>query len=162
MSAGIYIEIKPIKGESTDGDHKGWMEALDFSFGVHNASQMGSGQGSAAVNRADFNDFVFTKVMDSASPDLNGFCAAGKKFDQAIVHLCMTLQEKQAVYMQYTFKNVMISSVSVSGAGDVGKPQESISIAFSEVEWKFTAYDHKGRKVADYTKAHNLETNKPT
>ena len=154
----VYLKIAEVPGECSDEDHPKWIECESFSLGVQNPISMGSGQGSTATGTASFEPFMATKIMDSSSPLLNAFCAAGKIFDDVEIHLTMSLNEEQAVYQKYIFKKAAISYVGVNG-GDT-KPMETFSMAYSEVEWTFTPYDHKGVKQADVVKSHSLETNK--
>ena len=155
----MNIEGLKIKGESTDEDHKDWIEFDSFSLGVMNPVSMGSGQGSTATARASFEPFSCSKVMDASSPLLNYECAAGTIFEEVEIHLAMSLNGEQAVYQKYKFKKAAISNISVGG-GEGMKPQETLTMGYTEVEWIFTPHDHMGKKQADVIKSWSLATNK--
>ena len=53
---------------------------------------------------------------------------------EAVIELCRATGEKTC-YLKVTLKNGFISSYSCGGAGDT--PDESISIAYTEIEWEY-------------------------
>ncbi len=155
----VYVKMDPVKGESTDDAHKGWMEAESLSFDLSNPSEMGSGQGAQSTGNPHFGDLQFSRTMDGASPDLNAFCAGGKKFANIEIELTMTVGESQKTYMKYKLTDGFITSISCNAGGDM-KPAESVSLSYSKIEWEFTTFDHAGGKKADFKKGFNLATNK--
>jgi type VI secretion system secreted protein Hcp len=69
MAFDAFINIDDIEGESTDDQHPGWIEVLDCSVGLkQKVSKTASSADGASAERAEFNDFNFTKEIDAASP----------------------------------------------------------------------------------------------
>jgi type VI secretion system secreted protein Hcp len=69
MAFDAFLRVDGIEGESTDKDHRGWIEIIDFGFLVRqSASASASTAGGAGSERADFADFLIRKQIDRASP----------------------------------------------------------------------------------------------
>ena len=60
--------------------------------------------------------------------------AAGKSPDEAVFELCRATGEKTC-FLKITVKNAFISSITMSGGGDI--PSESLSIAYTDIEWEY-------------------------
>jgi type VI secretion system secreted protein Hcp len=146
MAFDAFIKIGKIEGESTDSRHAGWIELLDCNLGIlQNVSKPVSTAGGAATGRADFSDFRFTKLLDKSSPELALACAAGEHFDNVVVQLCRAGTEK-VKFMEFTFSNSIISNVDFNAFGDF--PTETVSLAFSKVQWCYTQQGRQGAAPA--------------
>lgn len=160
MAFDTYLQLDPIKGESTDAKHKGWIEVFSFS---HSLAQHGSGAisgGSSRVaGKVDVQDFTVTKRMDLSTPYLNKNCCNGKHIDKAVIEICKSTGQKE-VFAKYTFENVVISSVSIGGGQGQEFPVETVSFTFGKVKWEYNHLDNKtGAKVANTTATHDLTQN---
>jgi type VI secretion system secreted protein Hcp len=161
MASDTFLQIDGIKGESTDADHKDWIEVLSFNWGV---SQMASGtassSGGGSAQRADFQDLSIVKELDSASPLLNKACWGGQHIDKVVLQLNRAAGEKRQKYMEYTMENVIISSVSIGGGGG-GIPTESVTFNYGKIKTVYTKQARKGGGGAGEVPAGwDLETNK--
>lgn len=163
MSFDTYLQIEPIKGESTDAKHKGWIEVFSFSHGLaQHGSGAVSGGSSRVAGKVDVQDFTITKRMDLSTPYLNKNCCSGKHLDKAVVEICKSTGQKE-VFMKYTFENVVISSVNVGGGQGQEFPVETVSFTFGKVKWEYNHIDNKtGAKVGNMTATHDLVTNVTT
>ena len=63
MATNTYLHCDPIKGESTDEDHKDWIEVFSFNHGLSQPMSGASGTGGRSSARADFDPFVITKSI---------------------------------------------------------------------------------------------------
>ncbi|MBI5556205.1 MAG: type VI secretion system tube protein Hcp [Deltaproteobacteria bacterium] len=160
MPADMFINIKDIKGESTDDKHKEWIEVLSYNWGV---SQMASGSqstaGGGSTQRADFQDLSIVKALDSASPLLFKACASGQHIGEVKLELCRAGGDK-LLYMEYKLTNVIISSVSVGGGGgDV--PSESVTFNYGKIEQTYTKQKRAdGKGGGNVPAGWDLEANK--
>jgi len=154
-----YLQLEPIKGESTDAKHKDWIEILSFS---HSVMQTGSGSVSGGASRVagkvDMSEFTFTKRFDLSSPYLNKYCCLGTHLNKAVIELCKSTGNKE-VMGKYTFENVIISNVSIGGSGEV--PTESVSFNFGKVKWEYNQLSAtKGAATKNMIASHDLIANK--
>jgi type VI secretion system secreted protein Hcp len=146
MAFDAFINIDDIEGESTDDQHPGWIEVLDCSVGIkQKISKTASSAGGASAERAEFNDFSFTKELDAASPKIALACANGTHIDTITVQFCRAGTQK-VKFMTYKLTNCIISEVSMAAAGDF--PSESVNINYGKIEWCYTQQNRAGGRPA--------------
>ena len=160
MASDTFLEIDGIKGESSDKDHKDWIEVLSFNWGV---SQMASGTASSAgggsTQRADFQDLSIVKELDSSSPLLNKACWGGAHIKKVTLQLNRAAGDKRQKYMEYIMEHVIISSVSIGGGGG-GVPTESVTFNYGKITTTYTKQARAGGGGAGEVPAGwNLEEN---
>ena len=141
-----FLQIDGIDGDSTDDEHKKWIEVESFNHSV--AQPVGgamSAQGAHAGGRADHGDFSITKRMDSASPNLVLYCCNGKHIPNIKIELCRAMGDK-TVFMTYTFKDSIIASVTASGSTDAEDPipEEDVTFRYAQINWEYTPTDPTG------------------
>ena len=146
MAVDMFIKIDGIKGDSTDDKHKDEIEVVAFS---HRISQAAGGahsaQGAHTGGRADHEDFVITKRLDTASPILAQYVCTGKNIQNIKLTLCRALGDK-TTFMTYTFKDSIVSSLASSGTHASADliPEESMTIRYGAVQWEYTPTDPTG------------------
>ncbi len=157
MATHTYLQIDPIKGESTDDKHKEWIEVIGFSHGLAQPVSGPSGTGGRAASRADFYPLTITKLADISSPDLYQHCALGKHIAKLKLEACQETGEK-IPFVEIELEDVMVSGVSSSGGGS-DRPTESVTFVYDKITWKNTAIKNTGEKDKDLEKKWNLQTN---
>ncbi len=71
-------------------------------------------------------------------------CAAGTHINEITVELCRAGTDR-AKFMEYKFKNSLISSVlTSSGDPNNGFPVELVKIAFGKIEWCYRQQNRSG------------------
>lgn len=146
MAFDAYWQIEGIKGDSTDDAHPEWIEVDGFSHLIAQASAGGgSGRGSHAGGKADHGDFLIKKRLDASSPALFLHCSSGKHIPSATLEICRAMGEK-TVFMKYTFKDLIISSVRPTGeAGSTDTiPGEEVTVRYGEIHLEYTPTDPSG------------------
>ena len=159
MATSTYLNIDPIKGESTDTAHKDWIEVESFNCGVSQPLSGPSGTGGRAAARADFDPFCVTKTTDKSSVDLNLYCAQGKHIAKLELEVCQETGEK-VCYLKYELENVMVQQINLSGGGSM-KPMETVVLVYDKICWTYNAVNNEGSagdKIGP--KTWNLEENK--
>jgi type VI secretion system secreted protein Hcp len=159
MAFDAFLKIEGIPGESTDDKHKDWIEVLSFSNGISQpASATASSAGGATAERANFQDFTISKLLDKASPKLMLACADGTHIKEVKMEICRAGGDK-VKYMELKLSNCIVSSVSVGGGG--GEPTETTSFNFGKIEWIYTQQKRAdGSGGGQVAAGWNLETNK--
>ena len=140
-----FIKIDGVEGESTDAKHKGWIELIQYGMGVkQNISTTASSAGGATAERADFDSFVFSKLIDKSSPLLMLACAAGTHINEIKIELYRAGPDK-IKFMEYKLKNSLIRSVLTSSADpNHGFPVELVKINFGKIEWCYVQQKRRG------------------
>ncbi|MDR0700858.1 MAG: type VI secretion system tube protein Hcp [Azoarcus sp.] len=128
----FYIRIEGISGESKDSKHKGWIDALNFSYGVSQSSSMFIG-GGGGVGKASFDALSFTHYVDRATPNLLQYCAAGKHVPTVEVSACKAGDGSQE-YMHITFTDCLITSAGPKGSTEDARIHESVSISYAKIK----------------------------
>jgi type VI secretion system secreted protein Hcp len=129
----VFLKLEGIPGESADADHKDEIEIYSFSFG---ATQTGGTTGGGGAGKVVFSDISFTKPLDKSSPQLYLHCAQGKHIPTAILY-GRKAGERPTDYYIIKLSDVLISSVSTSGASGGDRPTESLSLNFSKIEFSY-------------------------
>jgi len=163
MGFECYLKIDGIPSQSSDENHKDWIEILSYSHGI---SQPGSGSvsssGGRGTGRCDHQDFSVVKRLDKSSPKLALFCCNGTHIKKITMELCQAGGEQQK-YMEYTLSDAIVGSVRPGGSeeGDEEVPLEEVSFKYDKIEWVFTETDKKTGKPKGDIKTHwDLTTNK--
>jgi type VI secretion system secreted protein Hcp len=151
MAFDAFIKIDGIEGESTDADHKGWIEIKSFRSGVsQRSSATASSVGGASSERADFRNFNFIKEVDKATPKLGLACAAGTHINTILVEVCRAGDEK-VKFLEYELTNCIICDSSIDGAdagAEGGFPKENVSINYGKITWNYTQQKREGGSPA--------------
>jgi type VI secretion system secreted protein Hcp len=160
MAFDAFARIDGIEGESSDHKHPGWIEMISYTTGLNQtASSTASSAGGAGAERADFNAFSFTKLLDQATPQLALACAAGTHIDAVLIELCRAGTEKQP-FMQYRLSDCLIRSVEASGTQGEDVPSEDVEIAYGKIEWRYIRQNRAGGGPAgSMVSGWNLERN---
>jgi type VI secretion system secreted protein Hcp len=166
MSWDMFMQIDGIKSDSTDDKHKQWIEVISYKNGV--TQPVGgsvSAQGAHTGGRADHDDFIFTKRLDSATPILYQYCCTAKHIPNIKFELCRAMGDK-TTFMVYTFKDSIIAGVHTTGtgAGNDPLPIEDVALKYGEIRWEYTPTDITGggKKGATVQAGWSLMMNKAT
>ena len=162
MAYDMFLQIDGVKGDSTDAAHKEWIEVSSYAHKMSQAQGgAASAQGAHLGGRADHEDFVITKRLDSATPALSLFCCNGKHIANAKLEMCRAMGDK-TVFMTYTFKDVVIASISPRGSRNSEDllPFEEVALRYGEVRWAYTQTKADGTKGATLTQGWSMLQNK--
>ncbi|PLY14636.1 MAG: type VI secretion system tube protein Hcp [Sedimenticola sp.] len=161
MAVDMFLKIDGVDGESTDSAHDKWIEILSYSHGLSQPVSGASRTGGRTGGRADFMDFIVTKTIDNATPDLNIYCAKGKHIPKIECELCLATGDKHT-FMKYTLEDCIVTSVVPGGSSSESevKPVETASFAYGKIKWEYTTIDHTGSPGSTTDRTWNLETNK--
>lgn len=119
QAATVYfLQIDSIKGESTDKNHKDWIDINSFSWGISNSGSVGSGGGGSS-GKAIFAPLSWTQQLDKSVPFLFLAVASGTHIKNATLDVQQAGAKSSGVFFQMSFDDVIMTSLSISGAGDV-------------------------------------------
>ena len=128
-----YLLIEGLEGTSTVVPKA--IEIHSFSWGAHNAAASAKASGESRAGRPDFAELHISKNVDPTSHELLKHCLVCKAFTKATLGFMKQIGESNQEYFHIILTEVYISSISVSGANE--NPQESISIAYAEMEFGY-------------------------
>jgi type VI secretion system secreted protein Hcp len=105
---------------------------------------------------------VFTKDMDVVSPLLYQHASGGTTFGEVTIEFFRADGEGNRVkYQEVKLKNAILSNVS-SQAVDTGIPNDSFSLRYAAVQWKYTQQKSAGGQGGNSQGAWSLTKNDKT
>ncbi|HAH70799.1 MAG TPA: type VI secretion system tube protein Hcp [Succinivibrionaceae bacterium] len=153
MASDFFIKIDGIDGESSDKGHSKWIEVLGFEHG--SVQNIGVGRATDVSGRGQFVPFVFTHLVDKATPKLQQFCMSGQKIAKVQFQVCRAVAGLQTPVYEITMENVKIAKTQVKsvsssgnsaslldsfvGADGVYIPTEAVELVPGKMTWKVTA-----------------------
>jgi type VI secretion system secreted protein Hcp len=144
MAVDMFLKLDDVKGESLDknGDHKGEMDVLAWSWGMSQSgtTHMGGGGGAGKVN---VQDLSLTKYVDKASPNLIMAACNGKHYKEALLTV-RKAGEKPLEYLKITMKEVMVTQVSTGGSGGEDRLTENVTLNFASFKVEYTPQNAQG------------------
>jgi type VI secretion system secreted protein Hcp len=144
MAIDAYLKINDAPGESTDNDHKGWIEVLSFSFGATQPAQAsGSTAGGGTSERVSIHDISFTKSVDKASAKLFELCCTGKHVNDATFEMFRASGDKRIKYLEFKLNDAIVSSYQIGGSGGE-VATESFSLNFGKIVQTYVQQDRAG------------------
>ena len=143
-ASSMYMQITGIDGESTDKDHKDWIEVLSFSMGM---ADPGGGATGATRRRGDvvIEDIVLVKELDKSSPKLMEKCAMGAVIPSLVLEVCGSATDASFTYYKYELENVMVTSFYCGGSTEEGVPVETFTLNYEEITVTYTETDSTGK-----------------
>ena len=101
-------------------------------------------------------DFVIMKKLDKASPNLSKFCVLGKHIPDVVLS-CAKSGDGQKEFFKITFKEVLITSVQLSGSSG-SEMMESVTLSYADMEEVYKPQDEKGGMGGDIKFGWNIKS----
>ena len=160
MAQEIYLYLDGIDGESNKSGAEKWIEIFSFSNGMTNHSSVAAGTGSGA-GKVEFSSISVTKQLDlsSAKLALNNMKGTHIAKGTLIVRQAGGGETTQT-YFQYDLQQVFVDSISWGGAAGGGKPSESVSFSFSQIQISYWQQDATGKGTLAGKVGWDTQTNK--
>jgi type VI secretion system secreted protein Hcp len=138
----IYMQIDGLKGESTDSEHKDWIELTSFNHSISQpASATANSAGGGTTGRCQHSDYSISKFVDLASPKLYEMACSGKHIKDVTIEMLRASGDKRVKYMVVKMEEVVISHVAPAGGSDF--PMESVSFNYGTIKWTYTQQKRK-------------------
>ena len=131
-----------IKGESQDGQHKGEIEVLSWSWGMQAKPNLGGG---TATGKASVHDLKIVKRVDSASTALMLALRTNEPIQKAVLTL-RKAGKTQLEYMKVTIEQGRVTALTVD-AGDLSGTAdviERVSFSFNKIEIEYVPQGKDG------------------
>lgn len=131
-----------IKGESQDDAHKGEIEVLSWSWGMHARASLGGG---GASGKAAVHELKIVKKIDSASTAL----MAALRSNELIVKALLTVRKsgtKPLEFLKITIEQGRVTAITLD-AGDAGGGTslvENVSFSFNKISVEYVPQGKDG------------------
>ena len=139
----IYLKYGDIAGGVTTDGFKDWIQLGSFQWGVGRGVTLPHGsEDTREGSEPSISEVVVTKRMEKASPKLWQDAVGGDFSAKVTIKFTSTTKDKVESYLEYEFSDTGLSGYSIS-AGSDDAPQESLSLNFAKVTWKYSSLDAK-------------------
>jgi len=139
MAFDGFLKIDGIPGESTDNQHKDWIEVTFFDHALEQpASATASSSGGATAERVNHKPFVIEHLIDKSSPKIYEACCKGTHIKEIVFELCRAGGDK-VKYFEVKLEQALVTKVEPTGtANDEGFPSERVSFTYGKINWTYT------------------------
>ncbi len=137
----FFLDLPPIRGESTDRDYRDMIELLDWSLGVDNSSSPTGGGGGRG--RATPRPFTAIARSSIASPMLFLAAAQGTRFPQARL-LGVGGGEQRYQYLLVTLRNLAVSSYGMAPDDTDASPTDVFELGYGSLQMSWTPQNADG------------------
>jgi type VI secretion system secreted protein Hcp len=131
-----------IKGESQDGQHKGEIDVLSWSWGMQAKPSLGGG---TASGKATVHDLKIVKRVDSASTALMLALRTNEEIQKAVLTL-RKAGKSQLEYLKVTIEQGRVTALTVD-AGDLSggaEVVERVNFSFNKIEIEYVPQGKDG------------------
>jgi type VI secretion system secreted protein Hcp len=138
-----------IKGESQDDAHKGEIDVLSWSWGMHARPSLGGG---AAAGKAAVHELKVIKKIDSASTAL----MSALRSNELIVKALLTVRKsgtKPLEFLKITIEQGRVTSITLE-AGDPGGSAgllEHVNFSFNKISVEYVPQGNDGQGLGSMT-----------
>jgi type VI secretion system secreted protein Hcp len=167
MAFDGFLWVKDVPGECKDtgknvfGKHDNgqWIDVTSFSYSVNQSTSVDTGGGLTA-GKATLGDFVFTQKYHKGSPALWVYCASGEHIKEVKFEARKSAGKEQMIYLTLVFKDCVVTSVQTSGGGDNEIPDETVQMAYTQVDFEYWEQGEDGKQKGGSSKtSYNRKTN---
>ncbi len=153
----VYLQLEGISGDATTKGFGGAVEILNWDWGM--TRRVGRAAKARTTAKINFQQLNIVHHLDSATPGLMQMCATGKRIANA--RLSLRRQGAPSAYLIIDMKNILVSSVEVSGSSSDTRPSETVSLQPGEVRLTYATVDRSGKKLRPQTFNWSVTANRP-
>jgi type VI secretion system secreted protein Hcp len=149
-------------GETMDKHFKtkNALEILSISFGASQAETTSSQATGSSAGKVKFDEFSIEKFVDLASVPIFNACVAGAHFPT--VHVAIRKAGgDQLNYFQIIFRQLFVTSISISGGGGEEAAKETIKFKFNAMGVQYVRQLATGAAGTPIQAMWSIATGKP-
>lgn len=136
MAVEMYLKLDGVDGAVNSRAHKGWAVILSWSWGLARGR---ADNASAAVTKG--NEIAIVKEVGMESSELMRLCATGAVTERALINIFPSVgkRETQQKYVVIELENVVVKSVSTTGASEENFVREKVTLRFNKIGFEYFA-----------------------
>ena len=159
MASNMFLKLDGIKGESSDSNHKDWIEILSWSHSFSQPTSPVRDSSGATVERCNHSPLSVSKYIDVATVDILGKCWAGKVLKKATIECFRADGDNKPIkYLDIDMEKVVIGNWSTTASGG-NVPEERINLFYGKVKYTYVAMDASGKSKGNKPVSHDLVKN---
>lgn len=146
----IYMHVgtgpAAIAGDSRKQGYENWIELQSAQMGVGRGFSFASGSGSS-LSPTSVSELTFSQMLDGSFTPMLAALASGKTLNQVVIEYVRDGAEERGplTYMQIKLEDVLISSMSLSGADDTPTVTGSLNfLKMTHTVWEVANDGYRG------------------
>lgn len=152
--ADLFLKYGNITGDVTTAGYVGDIELNSFSLSVSRAVSNPTGGSSQRETSAPlFSDAALEAPSSSADVPLFSQALQGEG-QNASIFITQTIQGNVVTFAEWDFTNTLIDSFSTASDGD--RPEDSLSLNFTKVTYKWSNFDNTGTLIGSESVTYDL------
>lgn len=136
----MFLKLQGVTGEAGDAAHKGEIEVVSWSWGMHTSTSAATGQASG---RTTIGEIQVVKRVDQATPTLMTFLRNNKVVPTGVLTVRKAGKEPLE-YLTVELTNVRVTSVKTES--ESSELVERVSLGFSKVRVSYIPQDATGAR----------------
>jgi type VI secretion system secreted protein Hcp len=151
----FFLKLDGINGDAIERGHENWFTITGVSWGA--SSSAAAVGGGAAVGKATLEPVVFRTLVSANTPELLVRCASGLHIAQAQFEAVRDI-ERPTVALSWTFSDVLISSLQLTGTGGDPALDQSFSLSYRQIRMTTFTQDPNGGQGTEVTAGWDVAT----
>jgi type VI secretion system secreted protein Hcp len=136
----MFLKLQGVTGEVGDAEHKGEIEVVSWSWGMHSSVSAVTGQ---AAGRMTMGELQVVKRVDQSTPTLMSFMKANKLVDSGK----LTVRKAGKTPLEYfTIELTKVRITSIKTESENAELVERVNLGFNKVTVSYTPQDATGAK----------------
>jgi type VI secretion system secreted protein Hcp len=156
--AESFLKLGDIRGESTDANHKDWIDVLSFTQSWTNSGGTAGGGGGSA-GKVQCGAITVMKNIDRASPVLLGAVATGTRIRDGQITFRTEGAQRQEYYT-IKLTEVIVTELTQTDTPDPNRIMEKLVINAAKFEYSYRPQNAKGGLGAAVTFSFDCAANK--
>ncbi|MBU1111406.1 MAG: type VI secretion system tube protein Hcp [archaeon] len=148
-SYDAFLQVNGVDGGSVDSKHAGWINVESYGHKMYV---------TPGAKTATHDTFNVVKELDKATPKLSQYVCSGTIIPTVILELATSTGNKD-VFMKYTLKNVVVSSIAPAGIVSEDMPNEEVAFDYESIEWEYSPLGTGGSATSTIKAGWNVNTN---
>lgn len=152
----IYLEYEGIKGDVTADGYKDQITLLSCQFGASRGITMTPGaMSNREATRPSLSEISISKNIDTSVINLFKEAVVGSSGKTAKIHFVRTGADKVVEYMTYELEDCLVSSYSMSAAGD-SDAHENLTLSYSKFTVSYSSTDKDNASASSMRAGYDL------
>ncbi len=160
FQSDLYLLVDGIPGDSQEKDHRDWIDAFAFHWGISRPGQLFPVEGRPPTPVANHADLTIVKRIDKSSPKLFLFCCSGSHIPRVKFEI-MRIGERPSRILLYELEDVIVTSVKPVGATlESSYLMEEVAFNYAQIKVSYTGVRPDGTLEHEITAGWDRQENR--
>lgn len=152
--ADLFVDIPGVPGQATENAHRNWIRCESAAFGIVRAPAPATAATRRTASGPRFSEITLVRTVDVSSPELFYRAASGDAAPSVVMEFTRSAGDAKSVYLVIELKEVRVTSYSIAASEETDT--EQVTLSFSEITMRYTAFDDAGRPAGTTERSWNV------